>query len=41
DTDERARRFPGIASTPLGDVAARRLGSASEPSAIHPSPARR
>ncbi|HEY8818088.1 MAG TPA: hypothetical protein VIM25_04640 [Candidatus Limnocylindrales bacterium] len=41
DTDERARRFPGVASTPLGDVAARRLGSAIQPSAIHPSPARR
>jgi NADH dehydrogenase len=41
DTAERARRFPSIASTPLGDVAARRLRSAIEPSAIHPSPARR
>jgi len=41
DTAQRARRFPGIASTPLADVAARRLRSAIEPSAIHPSPARR
>jgi len=41
DTAERARSFPGIASTPLADVAPRRLRSAIEPSEIHPLPARR